>query len=89
MPVFSNIDRMESIPVDEYMTAGDVFPIRVPLERVELGRYRYQQVGDGDPYDLEVLYEMQTSDLLVRTSLPSMSSTAGPGILFGRGVFEL
>lgn len=60
-----------SVP-DEFLTAGQVIPLRVPLERVEMGRMRYQAVSEGSLSDLELLYEMNTSDLVIRSDIPGV-----------------
>ena len=83
-------DEDYSIP-EEYMTAGQVIPLRVPLERVEFGRIKYQTRTDGNLSDLELLYEMQTSDLLVISDLPGLGSGkrypgAVPGAIRLKGI---
>lgn len=71
---------------DEYITARDVFPIRIPLEKVDLGLVKYLASEEGSPFDIELLYEMETSDILIRTSIPSLNDKAGPGTFRLRGI---
>jgi hypothetical protein len=79
-------DEYEPIP-DEYTTVSDVFPIRIPLEKADFGKLKYEAVIDGDLYDIELLYELQTSDMLVRCAISSFSdATTGPGTFRIRGI---
>lgn len=48
----------------DFTTAKDVVPLRVPLEKVNVGSWRYTARELGD---IELLYELQSSDLLIRT----------------------
>ena len=61
---------------DVYATANnEMFPMRVPLERVELGAWRYTA---AELDDIELLYELESSHLLVRTSVRGSSDDAPP-----------
>ena len=71
---------------EEYITAIDVFPIRIPLEKVDLGLVKYLASEEGSPFDIELLYEMETSDILIRTLIPSCNDKAGPGTFRLRGI---
>lgn len=71
---------------DEYVTAEQVLPIRIPLEKVDIGILKYVAVEDGDIFDIELLYEMHTSEISIRSSIPSSNDTAGPGTLRIRGI---
>ena len=79
-----------SVP-EEFLTAGQVIPVRVPLERIEMGRIKYQAVPEGSLSDLELLYEMHTSDLVIRSDIPGVgggkrSPGAVPGTVRLKGV---
>jgi len=50
----------------DYVTANDVFPVKVPLERVEIGSWRYTAT---ELDDIELLYELESSDLLIKTGI--------------------
>ena len=56
--------------------ASDEFPVRVPLETVQIGPWKYTsrdlEETDGEVYvsrDVELLYEHQSSDLIIKTSI--------------------
>ena len=80
-----------SIPVDysssdRYITAEEVFPIKIPLEKVDVGRVKYIADTEGDLFDIELVYEMHTSDILVRSNIASVNSTVGPGTFRIKGI---
>lgn len=50
----------------DYITANDVFPVKVPLEKVEVGSWKYIAEKMDD---IELLYELDSSDLLIKTSI--------------------
>ena len=50
----------------DYVTANEVFPVKVPLERVEVGSWRYTAT---EVDDIELLYELESSDLLIKTNI--------------------
>ena len=63
--------RLRSYPLTgtdetDFTTANDFVPIRVPLEKVSLGSWKYvaREVGD-----VEFLYELESSDLLIKTDI--------------------
>ena len=58
--------RNDTFDSEDYTTANDAFPVRVPLERVELGSWKYTAT---ELEDIELLYELESSDLLIRTSV--------------------
>ena len=47
----------------DFITAKDVVPLRVPLEKVNVGPWKYNTKELGD---IELLYELQSSDLLIK-----------------------
>lgn len=49
-----------------YSTANDVFPMRVALETVAIGSWKYTST---DFEDLELLYELESSDLLINATV--------------------
>ena len=53
-------------------TTNSTLPVvvRVPLERVELGSWKYTAT---ELEDIELLYELESSDLLIRTSVGGMN----------------
>ena len=57
---------VRSISTDNYATANDVFPVRVPLEKVEFGSWRYTAT---ELEDIELLYELESSHLLVKVDV--------------------
>ena len=59
----------------DFMTATDVLPVRVPLERVEIGRWKY--VGT-DLSDLELLYELESSNLCIRCNVRGLNGSKPP-----------
>ena len=67
----------------DFTTASDVFPFRVPLERVQLGSLKYIA---KEMEDLELLYELESSDLLVRASIRGRSKQAVPALFRIHGV---
>lgn len=50
----------------DYATANDVFPVRVPLEKVEFGSWKYTAT---ELEDIELLYELESSHLLVKVDI--------------------
>lgn len=50
----------------DYSTANDVFPMRVSLETLEVGSWTYAYT---DMEDIELLYELESSDLVISTSV--------------------
>ena len=59
----------------DFTTATDVVPVRVPLERVEIGRWKY--VGT-DLNDLELLYELESSSLRINCSVRGLNGATPP-----------
>ena len=57
-----------SIGTDEvdFTTANDVVPVCVPLEKVCVGSWKYIAKNIGD---IEFLYELESSDLLIKTDV--------------------
>lgn len=60
-----------------FTTATDVLPVRVPLERVEIGRWKYVATDLGD---LELLYELESSSLRVNCGVRGVSRDTPPAI---------
>ena len=63
--------RVHSYPLTvtdevDFKTANDYVPIRVPLEKVSVGQWKYTAKELGD---IEFLYELQSSDLLIKTDV--------------------
>ncbi len=50
----------------EYTTAYDVFPMRVPLETVQIGNWKYVS---SELDDIELLFELESSNLIVSTNV--------------------
>ena len=50
----------------DYITANDVFPVKIPLEKVEFGSWKY--IGEKMD-DIELLYELDSSDLVIKTNI--------------------
>lgn len=50
----------------DFTTANDFVPIRVPLEKVSVGSWKYTAKELGD---IEFIYELQSSDLLIKTDV--------------------
>ena len=71
-PGSSGGDDFES---EDYATANEAFPVRVPLERVELGSWKYTAT---ELEDIELLYELESSDLLIKTSVRGTTAGAVP-----------
>lgn len=63
-----------------YATASDAFPICIPLSRADLGGVRYVVDKDGDLDDLELMYELETSDLIIRSAIAGTKNQP-PGTL--------
>ena len=63
-----------------YSTAGEAFPIRIPLERADFGGVKYTLSEGGKVGDLELLYELETSDILVKSFVPGRKGEQ-PGTL--------
>ena len=59
----------------DYITANDVFPVKIPLEKVEFGSWKY--IGEKMD-DIELLYELDSSDLVIKTNICG-SNGAVPG----------
>lgn len=59
----------------DFITATDVVPVRVPLERLEIGRTKYVAT---DLSDLELLYELESSSLRITCSTSSSDGTTPP-----------
>lgn len=59
----------------DFITATDVVPVRVPLERLEIGRTKYVAT---DLNDLELLYELESSGLRITCSTSSSDGTTPP-----------
>lgn len=59
----------------DFTTATDVVPLQVSLERVEIGRWKY--VGT-ELDDLEMLYELESSDLLIKCCIRGTDGVAPP-----------
>lgn len=57
----------------DYSTANDIFPIKVPLERVQIGSWKYTA---DDLNDIELLYELESSDLLISTIIRGTNGAA-------------
>ena len=58
--------RSDTFDSEDYSTANDAFPVRVPLERMEVGSWKYTA---AELEDIELLYELESSDLLIKTSV--------------------
>lgn len=63
--------RMYSYPLTgpdevDFTTAKDVVPVRVPLEKVSVGSWRYTA---SKIEDIELEYELESSDLLIKTDV--------------------
>lgn len=58
------------------MTAGEAFPLRIHLEEIEIANHRYTSSNYSD---IELLYELKTSDVLIRTVLHG-SGGGKPGV---------
>ncbi len=50
----------------DYTTANEVFPMRISLETVQIGSWKYTAT---ELEDIELLYELESSDLLIRTNI--------------------
>ena len=61
---------MEEQEYHSYLTAEEAFPICIPLEKADFGGLRYTLSDVGEVDDLELLYETETSHLIVNSSLP-------------------
>ena len=59
----------------DFITATDVLPVRVPLERVEIGRHRYVA---GELGDLELVYELESSVLSVNCGVSGLDGASLP-----------
>lgn len=59
----------------DFKTATDVLPVRVPLERLEIGRWKY--VGT-ELSDLELLYELESSSLCIKCSVSGLDGLTPP-----------
>ena len=59
----------------DFMTATDVLPVRVPLERLEVGRWKYVST---ELSDLELLYELESSSLRFKCSAKGTGGVAPP-----------
>lgn len=59
----------------DFTTATDVVPVRVPLERVEIGRHRYVA---GDLGDLELVYKLESSALCVNCGVRGLGGASPP-----------
>ena len=59
----------------DFTTAADVVPVRVPLERVEIGRHKYMATELGE---LELLYELESSSLTVNCTVSREDGTSPP-----------
>ncbi len=63
-PSFTNSGSFDSDYNEaDFATANDFFPVRLPLETVKIGSWRY---AAHELDDLELLYELESSDLLIR-----------------------
>ena len=60
----------------DFMTANDVVPLRVPLEKVCVGSWKYTAKEIGD---IEFLYELESSALLIEADV-SGTSGGEPGV---------
>ena len=63
--------RLRSYPLTgtdetDFTTANDFVPFSVPLEKVSLGSWKYVATELGD---IEFLYELESSDLLIQTNV--------------------
>ena len=67
---------------DIYTTAEEAFPLRIHLEEIEIAGYRYTSSNYSD---IELLYELKTSDILVKTVLHG-SRDGKPGTYRIRGI---
>lgn len=79
--VSSELGRNTPLPM-----ASEEFPVRVPLETVQIGPWRYTsrdlEQTDGEGYvsgDVELLYEQESSDLIIKTSIQGTRKDALPG----------
>ena len=59
----------------DFTTATDVLPVRVPLERVEIGRHKYVAAELGD---LELLYELDSSRLHLNCGVCGLDGASPP-----------
>ena len=50
----------------DFHTANEVFPMRISLETVQIGAWKYTS---KELDDIELLYELESSDLLVKTNI--------------------
>ena len=71
-PIPSNVPHTEWEETD-----ADMFPFGVCLDRVEIGRWKYVAT---DWKDLELLYELESSDLLIKCSVRGTDGAAPPAI---------
>lgn len=67
----------------DFITATDVVPLQVSLERVEIGRWKY--IGT-ELDDLEMLYELESSDLLIKCCIRGTDGVAPPATFRVRDV---
>ena len=85
----SQIGPVTSAHWDEadFMTATDVLPVQVALERLEIGRWKYVgTIFEQESSDLELLYELESSDLLIKCNVRGHDGTGPPATFRMRDV---
>lgn len=73
---------VEEQDYNRFMTANEAFPLRIPLEKAELGKLRFHS---SDIDDVEIIYELKTSDILIRTRVGGKNGEP-PGTFRIRGI---
>ena len=73
---------MDSL-ADHYVTAGEAFPLSIPLEKADMGAVTFSSNSTSELNDLQLLYELSTTDILIRNALPGFGQ---PGIYRIKGV---
>ncbi len=67
----------------DFATANDFFPVRVPLETLKVCSWRYTA---NELDDLELLYQVDSSELLVRSNVPGQKDDALPAVFRVRDI---
>ena len=63
------MEEQEYTEYCSYLTADEAFPIRIPLESAVIGAVKYTIPESGEIGDLELLYELETSDFLIYSAV--------------------
>ena len=66
LPYYRSSSAFGDTSESDFATANEVFPMRVPLERVEIGGWKYVS---SEYDDIELLYELESSDLVISTNV--------------------